>query len=57
MDTVKKTFDGDGPTSPMMMLLKVRDAATKLDAVVSTIAFVYGKTEDEVRRDLTRAEA
>lgn len=57
MDTVKETFDGDEPMHPMMMLLKVKNAATKLGAVFSTIAFFYGNTADEVMIDLTRAEA
>lgn len=55
MDSVKGVFDGDEPTHPMMMLLKAKDAGTKIATIYATIAFVYGKTEDEVRRDVERA--
>lgn len=39
---------------PEMILFDLMNEAKKLDGYVDTIAFIYGKTQDEVRRDIAK---
>lgn len=42
-------------TSPHMLMFDMIVESKKLDALKSVIAFVYGKTPDEVNKDIQKA--
>lgn len=54
-DSVKGAIDGEAE-HPMITLIELKGAAEKVATVISTIAFVYGKADAEVRRDLEMAQ-
>lgn len=50
----EKMFSGDN-NSPQRLMLRLLTEAKSLDGVVEAIAFIYGKTPDEVRKDIMAA--